>query len=168
MRDKTRIIETLVGIAVISIFVICLVIIYRSANPRMDANRNYYSLRAIFDRADGINLGSDVMISGVKVGSVSAIELDESNYTALVTLTLANKVKVPVDSSAEIVSFSLLGDKYVNIVTGSESEFLNKGETFEFTQSAISIEQLLSKMLFGLDSNAANKEEAKEENVAVD
>lgn len=168
MRDKTRIIETLVGIAVISIFIICLVIIYRSANPRMDTSRNYYNLRAIFDHADGINLGSEVMISGVKVGSVSAMELDENNYTAIATLTLANKIKVPVDSSAEIVSFSLLGDKYINIVIGSEGEFLKRDEAFEFTQSAISIEQLLSKMLFGLDAGAGNKDEAKEDSTMVD
>lgn len=107
-----------------------------------------YTIYALFERVDGLNTGTDIKVSGVKVGTVRAIELDPQTFKARVALTLRNDVLIPTDSSAEIASESLLGGKFVALVPGGSEKNMQAEEVITNTQSSISFEGLISKFLF--------------------
>ena len=117
-----------------------------------------YDLKAQFDHIDGLSIGNDVRLAGVKVGSVTNEQIDPKTYLAVVTLTVRNGLELPKDTSAEIDSDSLLGGKYVSLSPGGDTTMLNPGQTITITQSAISLEQLLGKFIFSVTSlNNADK-----------
>lgn len=109
-----------------------------------------YSLYAKFDHIDGLPVGADVRLAGVKVGSVTAERLDPESYVAVVTLTVQNDVKLPKDSSAVITSEGLLGGDYLSLSPGGDTVMLQPGQTITITQSSISLEQLLGKFIFSV------------------
>ncbi len=111
-----------------------------------------YELTAKFDHIDGLAIGSDVRIAGVKVGTVSDERIDPSTYLAVVTLTLRDDIQVPKDTSAEITSESLLGGKYLSLTPGGDSAMLKPGQVITVTQSSVSLEQLLGKFIFSVTS----------------
>jgi len=106
------------------------------------------TLYANFDELGGLKTRAPVVISGVKVGSVTKIGLDK-DYRARVTMDLNPDVKIPVDSSVSIVTAGLLGDRYLSISLGGEDQSLKNGEEFSFTESAILIERLIGKFVYG-------------------
>ena len=116
-----------------------------------------YSLHASFERIDGLAVGADVRVAGVKVGSVTGARVDPQTYQAEVTFTVQNAVKLPRDTSAEITSDGLLGGKYLALVPGGEETMLAAGGAVTITQSAISLEQLLGKFIFSVTNLAADK-----------
>jgi len=107
-----------------------------------------YPLHARFDRIDGLTVGSDVRMAGVKVGSVTAMRIDPQTFLAEVNFTVQSGIELPKDSSAEITSDGLLGGKYLSLVPGGDSTVLQAGQAVTITQSAISLEQLLGKFIF--------------------
>ena len=109
-----------------------------------------YTLHAKFGAIDGLNVGSDVKMAGVKVGSVTAARLDSHSYQAVVGFTVAGDIKLPTDSSAEITSDGLLGGKYLAIEPGGQQQMIPPGGEVTITQSSISIEQLLGKFIFSM------------------
>lgn len=111
-----------------------------------------YPLTARFDRIDGLAVGSDVRIAGVKVGSVTETQIDPRSFLAVVTLTVRHDIQLPRDSSAEVTSESLLGGKYLSLTPGGDEAILKPGQTISITQSSISLEQLLGKFIFSLTS----------------
>lgn len=108
-----------------------------------------YNLIAKFDNIDGIENGSDVKISGVKVGTVVEQILDEQTFRAALKININNSVKLPSDSSAKIASEGLLGSKYLSINPGADEEILKDGDEISFTQSSVNFEDLLGKFIFG-------------------
>lgn len=154
--------ETIIGLVVVCVAIFFAYTMYKASTITGNSD-NTYTLKAYFDRADGINQGSDVKISGVKIGKVLELSLDYDNYSAIVTFSVINKVKLSSDSSAEIVSNGLIGDKYISISPGSEQELLKEGDVIEFTQSSVNLEGLISKFIFGTLEN--NDDNAKDEDL---
>lgn len=111
-----------------------------------------YQLYARFDHIDGLTIGSDVRVAGVKVGSVDSEKLDPKTYQAVVGFTVADDVKLPKDSSAVITSESLLGGKYLALAPGGDEQMLKPGQTVTITQGSINIEELLGKFIFSAGS----------------
>lgn len=109
-----------------------------------------YTLHAQFERIDGMAVGSDVRLAGVKIGSVTATALDPKSYEALVTLTLADTVKLPKDTSAAITSDGLLGGKYLSLSPGGDEQMIPPGGQITVTQSSVSLEELLGKFIFSV------------------
>ncbi len=109
-----------------------------------------YTLTAQFDHIDGLTIGSDVRLAGVRVGSVVAAKIDPKTYLADVTLTVQDGLSLPRDSAAEIDSDSLLGGKYVSLSPGGDSAMLKPGQAITITQSSVSLEQLLGKFIFSV------------------
>ena len=109
-----------------------------------------YTLHARFSAIDGLSVGSDVRVAGVKVGSVTATHLDPQSYQAVVDFTVAPDVKLPRDSSAAVTSDGLLGGKYLGLEPGGDTQLLAAGGQVTITQSSISIEQLLGKFIFSM------------------
>jgi phospholipid/cholesterol/gamma-HCH transport system substrate-binding protein len=109
-----------------------------------------YSLTAKFDHIDGLAIGSDVRMAGVRVGSVTAASIDPQNFLAVVTLTVQDDLKLPKDTSAEVTSDGLLGGKYLSLTPGGDTTILQPGQSISITQSSVSLEQLLGKFIFSV------------------
>ena len=149
-------VETLIGAVVIAIAVAFLMFAYSSTGAGPISG---YEVQAKFNRADGINIGTDVRLSGIKVGTVSRMALDPMTYNAVLTLALANDVKLPDDSSARITSDGLLGNQYVSIEPGGSQMPIAAGGEIENTQGTVDLIGLVSKAMFG--AGEAKSGEAK-------
>ena len=111
-----------------------------------------YTLTANFDRIDGLNIGADVRLAGVKVGSVIAARIDPKTFLAVVSFSVRDDLLLPKDTSAEIVSESLLGGKFLSLSPGGDNTLLKPGQAVTITQSSVSLEQLLGKFIFSVTS----------------
>jgi len=107
-----------------------------------------YVLNAEFSNVSGIKKGASVQVSGVVVGEVSAITLNEDNYAEL-ELRLDKSLEVPLDSIASVKSQGIIGDKYIQISLGSDPDNFKENEVLVDTESAVDIESLISKFAFG-------------------
>jgi phospholipid/cholesterol/gamma-HCH transport system substrate-binding protein len=114
-----------------------------------------YKLQAQFSSIGGLTTGADVKIGGVTIGHVGAEHLDPQTYAAIVQLDIDKNIKIPADSSATISSDGLLGGNYVNISPGGSDTMLAAGQSFQVTQSAINIEDLLGKFIFSMGGSSA-------------
>jgi phospholipid/cholesterol/gamma-HCH transport system substrate-binding protein len=109
-----------------------------------------YALLATFDHIDGLNVGGDVRLAGVKVGTVTDERLDPKTFSAIVTLTVRNGLQLPKDTAAAITSESLLGGKYISLSPGGDETVLKPGQMITITQSSVSLEELLGKFIFSV------------------
>ena len=107
---------------------------------------NYYTVDARFNRTDGLLVGDKVRMAGVDVGRVINAKLDE-HFKAILTLDIKDNIKIPDDSSASIVSSSLMGEKYIEIEPGGSMDFLPQGGEFSYTQDAMVLEELLDRLI---------------------
>jgi phospholipid/cholesterol/gamma-HCH transport system substrate-binding protein len=112
---------------------------------------------AEFDEIGGLKPRAPVVISGVKVGQVAAIELDGTNYRARVTLDLDRGLALPVDSSASIMTAGILGDRYISLQLGGEEQTLESGGQIGFTESAVLLERLIGKLVYSGDRGKAEE-----------
>ncbi len=143
MMNKSML-ETLVGVVVLTVAVGFSYFAYNNSNLKtMDG----YGITARFNSVDGIGSGSEVRIGGIKIGQVTSLDLDPQSFEAIMNLQLRPDVKLPEDSSAAIVSASLLGGKYVNIEPGGMEDLLADGDEISFTQSSVNFESLIGKMV---------------------
>ena len=141
-------VETLIGAAVL-----CVAggfLWYASQNADFGGGGSY-PLTASFFKADGIGTGGEVRVSGVKVGTVETVVLDEATYQAKLTFAMRDGVRLPSDSSARIASDGLLGGAYVSIEPGGSEYFLEPGEAIEHTQGSVSLLDLIGKVIAGTD-----------------
>ncbi len=159
--NKDTIVETFVGALVLLIAAYFLH--YAYSTTQVIKGHDQYIVYGKFDRVDGLNLGADVRISGIKVGKIISQTLDLKSFQAILELSISSDIKLPADSSAEIISGGLLSDKYVSITPGSDDEHLTEKSFIEYTQSSISLEGLISKFMFGLDKDK-DKDKDKDSN----
>jgi len=109
-----------------------------------------YTLHARFNAIDGLRVGSDVKLAGVKVGSVTGMHIDPQTYQAEVAFTVAADIHLPKDSSVGVDSEGLLGGKYLGLQPGGDTQMIPPGGQVTITQSSINIEQLLGKFVFSM------------------
>jgi phospholipid/cholesterol/gamma-HCH transport system substrate-binding protein len=107
-----------------------------------------YEVRARFTNIGGLKSGSQVFIAGVPVGRVERIDLD-SQYIAIVHLNLEQRVRLPADTIASIKTSGLIGDKYIALAPGSDSNNLAPGGIITDTESAMDLESIISRFAFG-------------------
>ncbi len=153
--------ETIMGTLVLMLAAGFMSFAYQSSNLKPVEG---YPIKAKFDTVAGIGLGSDVRIGGIKIGVVGDMELDPATYKALLTMQVRSGIKIPVDSSAAVVSDGLLGNKYIKIEPGADDKMLAGNETITYTQSAVNLEELIGKMVFsggGVDKNSAKPSDTK-------
>jgi phospholipid/cholesterol/gamma-HCH transport system substrate-binding protein len=106
-----------------------------------------YTIYAEFDQAGGIKPGASIEIAGVSIGKVKEVNLDK--YQALLTLEINKGVKLQEDSIASIKTQGLIGEKFVQVTPGASEKYLSSGSRIRDTESAIDIESLISKYVFG-------------------
>jgi len=114
-------------------------------------NSNGYKVTAIFDDAGGVRKGSDVMLAGVPIGQVISVTLKD-NEEAKMVFNIKNGVLIASDATLSIRTKGLIGEKFVRVNQGSEEDYLAEGDEFEDTESAINIEDLISKYIFSGDA----------------
>jgi phospholipid/cholesterol/gamma-HCH transport system substrate-binding protein len=117
-----------------------------------------YLVEARFANAGGLNKGSTVMLAGVSVGRVETVRMDAEDYSAIATLRVASRLRLPTDSMASIKTSGLIGDKYVSLSPGADETYLEPGTRIIMTESAVDLESLISKMAFGSVSSDAKAE----------
>ena len=141
---KSDIFEFIVGLGVIIIagWFILSVVSKSGKLSNISETTNYI---ASFNNVSGISVGSNIKLAGVTVGKVLELKLDEINYTAEMVLGINRKIKIPNDSEIIITSEGLLGGNYVSISPGGSDIFLKANEKFSFTQSSLSLNNLIQK-----------------------
>ena len=145
---KKASIEIWVGIFVF-IGIICLGYLTIRLGKMELLGDNYYYLYARFQSVSGLKPGADVEMAGVRIGQISTISLDQERQVATVELKIKNGIILTDDIIASVKTSGLIGDKYVNILPGGSDTVLKDGDLITETESAIDIENLISKYVFG-------------------
>lgn len=114
-----------------------------------------YELSANFNRIDGLSVGSDVRLAGVRVGRVVSTSIDPRTYEAHVVLSVQDDIHLPADSSAEVANEGLLGGMYVLLSPGGDEKMIKPGGRITITQSAVNLEDLLGKFIFNVGDLAS-------------
>jgi len=110
---------------------------------------DYYSVNAKFESISGLKTGASVEIAGVPIGKVGSIFLEKEEQVAVVKLKVQKGIVLTDDVIASIKTAGLIGDKYIKLTPGGSDEILNSGDTIFDTESAIDLEELISKYVFG-------------------
>ena len=118
-----------------------------------------YDVQAKFANIGGLKPRAAIKSAGVVVGRVSNIQFDNQTYEANVTFTIDARYQFPRDTSAKILTSGLLGEQYIGLEAGGDSEMLKEGGRVRLTQSAVVLENLISQFLF---NKAAEDKEAKD------
>jgi phospholipid/cholesterol/gamma-HCH transport system substrate-binding protein len=140
-----RVLETAVGFAVLVAALFFADYIYsRSGWKKIDG----FTLTAKFNKIDGLSEGTDVKISGVRVGKIATIAIDPQTFMAVVTFSVSKDIKLPRDSTASIISDGLFGGKYLSLVPGGDEKILKNGDSVKYTTGPLSLESLIAKMVF--------------------
>ncbi len=119
------------------------------ANTGKSFGGSGYDLHAKFDHVDGLSIGTDVRIAGVKVGSIRAISLDPKTYLADVVFSVQKDLQLSTDTSATVSTDGLLGGKYLALAMGGEEKMLQPGGQVTITQGSINLESLIGTYIFG-------------------
>lgn len=120
-----------------------------------------YNITADFAGVGGLKAGDKVQISGVKVGSVTRVELLNDSYLARVHMNIKNQYQVPLDTAALISSEGLLGGQYLALEPGADEEMIEADGEIEYTQAPKNLEQLLGDFIFSIQDK--NDEEPTDE-----
>ncbi len=156
--EKGRIFETVVGIFVLIVTVVFFNFVYSKSSWR---SIDGYVLTARFDRVDGLSEGTDVKVSGIRVGKIDSLEVDPKTFFAVVKFHIFNHIKLPTDTSAVVSTDGLFGGKYLSLVPGGEDEYLKNGDEIEHTTGPISLETIVGKFLCSDDKDKKGKNSYK-------
>ena len=147
---KSNAFETFIGAIVI---ILAAVFLFYSFSVTDNYTNGSYKVTAVFNRIDGIQNGSDVRLSGIKIGTVANSLLKQTTYEAELNLLIENSIKIPDDSSAKITSDGLLGNSYVSIEPGGSEIFIEENGQILFTQGSIDLIGLVGQTLFSVEEN---------------
>ncbi|MDR1499155.1 MAG: outer membrane lipid asymmetry maintenance protein MlaD [Rickettsiales bacterium] len=144
MAVKKSYFEVVVGGVVVLLSVIFVSFAMKLTNKKI--NREFYSLYASFDNIEGISVGTKVKIGGIEIGSVEELSID-NNYKIVITLKIKKGVDIPADSNIKISTSGLIGGKYLRVEAGGDDSFLKNGDSFEFTESTMDLEDMITKFM---------------------
>jgi len=147
--------ETIIGAIVVAIAIAFLIYAYVGTDS---GPINGYEVTAKFNRVDGITTGSDVRMSGIKIGTVTRQELDPKTFMAVLSMNIRSDVVLPDDSSIKISTEGLLGGNYLNIEAGGSFDVLASGDEIIYTQGSIDVMGLLGQAIFSVGGNDGSSE----------
>jgi len=148
--DQSRTLEIWVGVF-IALGLAALVVLAMQVSNLASYTReeSVYHLTARFDNIGGLKVRSPVSVGGVRVGRVDGIDFDMNTFEAVVSLAIASRYnKFPADTSAQIFTAGLLGEQYVALEPGGDTEVLKDGGEIHLTQSALVLEQIIGQFLY--------------------
>ena len=148
-------VETIMGIVVLFVAAFFLYFAFQVSDLQVVKG---YNVTANFLKVGGLNVGSDVRINGIKVGSIIDLSLDENDYIAKVKMSILPDIKLPKDSVATIVGDGLMGDKFIKIEPGKSSEMLVDGDSLQKVKDFKSLEDMVGEIIFMVtDDGSSNK-----------
>ena len=147
-------VETIMGIVVIFVAAFFLYFAYQVSDLQVVKG---YDINARFLKVGGLNVGSDVRINGIKVGTVIAQNLDPEDYVADVKLSISSNIQLPKDSVVSIVSDGLVGNKFIKIEPGKSKEVLQNGDTVANTKDFKTLEDMVGEIIFMVTDNGDKK-----------
>lgn len=124
-------------------------VVYTGQTTGFSASAAGYPLNASFRSIEGVGVGTDVRLAGVKIGTVTGIDLNPQTFRADTTFTVIDGIVIPDDSAVIVSSEGLLGGNFVEIVPGGSPFNLEPGSEIEDTQSSVSLITLLLKYVSG-------------------
>ena len=130
-------------------------VIFAGKGAGMGSGGDTYDLRASFRSIEGVSLGSDVKLAGVKVGTLTQVSLNPQTYMADAVLSLQKSVELPSDSAVLISSEGLLGGNFIELQPGGMPDVLAPGDEIEDTQGAVSLVSLLMKFVGSKPADSA-------------
>ena len=148
---KENKLEVIIGAVVLAVALGFVIFLYQSTGLSV-SNSRHYELKADFRSADGIHVGTDVRLAGVKVGTVSDLSLNIETYRAEAELAIENEVDIPEDSALTVSSEGLLGGNFIEIIPCASYEYMQPGDEFLDTQGSVSLISLLLKFVSGSDN----------------
>ena len=144
---RKNMIEAVMGTVVLVIAGFFLTFAYTNSGYQTKNNRVGYLAK--FDRVDGVVIGGDVRMSGVKIGIIRDMIIEPQTFLAQLKFDVDKDLRIPSDSSAEIISDGIMGGKYLAIVPGGDdSNFLKPGDYIDITQSSVSLEGMIGQLIF--------------------
>lgn len=149
-----RPVETIMGIVVIVIAALFLFFAYRVSDLQVVKG---YTVSAHFIKVGGLTIGSDVRINGIKVGTVISQKLNPDDYVAEIRMSLSSDLKLPKDSMAIIASDGLMGNKFIKIEPGKDSEILQDGDEITKTKDFKTLEDMVGEIIFMVTDNGEKK-----------
>jgi phospholipid/cholesterol/gamma-HCH transport system substrate-binding protein len=146
VMQQNNIAESLIGAAVVAIaLVIAALAYYRTGSGGMSG----YEINAKLSKADGLAVGTDVRLAGIKVGTVSDLTLDPKTYLVTVHMNIQHDVQLPADSSILVTQSGFLGGQYLSITPGGEDKMMTAGSYFENAQGSIDVMGLVGRFATG-------------------
>ena len=113
----------------------------------LSGSSSSYSISASFRSAEGISVGTDIRLAGVKIGTISDLKLNSETYRAESILSVKNDVRIPDDSALAVTSEGLLGGSFIEVIPGASLDYLEAGDEIIDTQGSVSLIQLLLKFV---------------------
>ncbi|MGY8992690.1 MAG: MlaD family protein [Rhodospirillales bacterium] len=138
-------VESVMGFVVLVVACLFVYLAYTTARIQ---TKDGYELSAAFFKVGGLKAGSDVRINGIKVGTVSSLDLDPETFEAVVRLTISGGLNLPTDTVAGISSEGILGGKYVSLTPGGEATVIVSGGRLQKVQNFRSLEDQVGEIIF--------------------
>jgi len=146
--NKT-VLDLWVGLFVIAGIAALLFLALKVGSTSAVSTSNSYEIVARFDNIGGLKPRAPVKSAGVVVGRVADIRFDNETFEAAVTLRLDKRYAFPKDTSAAIMTSGLLGEQYVGLEAGGDSQTLKDQDRILITQSAVVLENLIGQFIYG-------------------
>lgn len=143
-------VETIMGIVVLFVAAVFLYFGFKVSDLQVVKG---YNVSANFLKVGGLNVGSDVRINGIKVGSIVDLSLNENDYIAQVTMSILPNIQLPNDSVATIVGDGLMGDKFIKIEPGKSKKMLADGDVMTKVKDFKSLEDMVGEIIFMVTDN---------------
>jgi len=146
-----------ISIGAITVFIFLLILGGMSGSEKLAASApdSHMRVHAKFNKIDGLLVGDEVRMGGIKIGNVESAELD-GQYRAVLTFRLEQEIDLPLDTSASIQTDGLFGSKFIVLEPGAEEEFLTDGQEITYTQDALIVGELM-EMIISEGKAAASK-----------
>jgi phospholipid/cholesterol/gamma-HCH transport system substrate-binding protein len=136
--------EALIGALVVAVAVLFLAFAYMRTGS---GSLSGYEINVRLAKADGLAIGTDVRVSGIKVGSVSDLTLDPRTFLVTVHMSIRDDIKIPTDSSVLVTSAGLLGSQYLSITPGGDDTVLPPGGTIANAQGSVDVMSLVGRFM---------------------
>ena len=146
VMQQNNIAETIVGAAVVAVALAFLAFAYYRTGT---GSLSGYELNAKLAKVDGLGVGTDVRLAGIKIGSVTDLTLDPKTYLATVHMNIRDEIKIPADSSVLVTSAGFLGSQYLSITPGGDDKMMASGGYFENAQGSIDVMNLVGRFANG-------------------
>ena len=154
-------IDVWVGIFVAIGFLALLALAMKVGNLTSSSLGDTYTVSAYFENVGGLKVRAPVKSAGVVVGRVNNISFDDDKKEALVTLNIDTRYHFDKETNASILTAGLLGEQYVGLDAGGDTEMLKNGDKIKMTQGAVVLEKLISQFLYNKASEGNDKTDKK-------